>query len=156
MPVNGGMGGMGQMVIVMGGPNGGKELAKEDLAPVLSPTQLEQFERRKKQAAQGPLGMINKAQPGFGKKNNDKGISSPLGFDFKEDAKGLRVTKVEADSRADRAGLLVDDIVDSVNDKPIDNSVQLRRALALLPSKAFQMTVKRGDEVTTLTFEKKN
>jgi hypothetical protein len=149
---NGIMGGGGAMVLMIAGQVG-KELPKDELKKVLSEVQFAEYESMLIRQAQGPF---NAAVPpaGFGKNKKDKSEdlqNSALGFTFKEKENGLIVEMVTADSRADQAGLKSGDIIDGIDDKPVDNAIQLKRAIALNSTKSLTMNVKR--EGTDLKLE---
>lgn len=149
---NGIMGGGGAMVLMIAGQVG-KELPKDELKKVLSEVQFAEYESMLIRQAQGPF---NAAVPpaGFGKNKKDKSEdlqNSALGFTFKEKENGLIVEMVTADSRADQAGLKSGDIIDGIDDKPVDNAIQLKRAIALNSAKSLTMNVKR--EGTDLKLE---
>jgi hypothetical protein len=155
-PRNNGIFAGGAMVVVMAG-QGGKEIPKDELKKVLSEVQFAEYENMLNRQAQGPF---NAAVPpaGFGKNkkdNNDEPQSSSLGFTFKEKESGLSVESVTPDSRADQAGLKAGDIIDAIDDKPIDNTVQLKRAIALNASKTLTMQVKREGTDLKLEFPSK-
>jgi S1-C subfamily serine protease len=65
------------------------------------------------------------------------------------------VESVTPDSRADQAGLKAGDIIDGIDGKPIDNTVQLKRAIALNMSKTLTMQVKRDGTDLKLEFPSK-
>jgi hypothetical protein len=155
-PRNNGIFAGGAMVVVMAG-QGGREIPKDELKKVLSEVQFAEYENMLNRQAQGPF---NAAVPpaGFGKNkknNNDDPQSSSLGFTFKEKESGLSVESVTADSRADQAGLKAGDIIDAIDGKPIDNTVQLKRAIALNTSKTLTMQVKREGTDLKLEFPSK-
>ena len=66
-----------------------------------------------------------------------RGLSSPshhvlhptLGISFRDDAKLNKVTKVDLGSTAAMGGLLVGDVIKSINGKPVQSSVELASAL---------------------------
>ena len=155
-PRNNGIFAGGAMVVMMAG-QGGKEIPKDELKKVLSEVQFAEYENMLNRQAQGPF---NAAVPpaGFGKNkknNNDDPHSSSLGFTFKEKESGLSVESVTPDSRADQAGLKAGDIIDAIDGKPIDNTVQLKRAIALNTSKTLTMQVKREGTDLKLEFPSK-
>jgi S1-C subfamily serine protease len=155
-PRNNGIFAGGAMVVVMAG-QASKEIPKDELKRVLSEVQFAEYENMLNRQAQGPF---NPAAPpaGFGKNkknNNDEPQSSSLGFTFKEKESGLSVESVTSDSRADQAGLKAGDIIDAIDGKPIDNTVQLKRAIALNTSKTLTMQVKRDGTDLKLEFPSK-
>jgi hypothetical protein len=155
-PRNNGIFAGGAMVVVMAG-QASKEIPKDELKRVLSEVQFAEYENMLNRQAQGPF---NPAAPpaGFGKNkknNNDEPQSSSLGFTFKEKESGLSVESVTPDSRADQAGLKAGDIIDGIDGKPIDNTVQLKRAIALNMSKTLTMQVKRDGTDLKLEFPSK-
>lgn len=150
---NGIMGGGGAMVLMIAGQVG-KELPKDELKKVLSEVQFAEYESMLIRQAQGPF---NAAVPpaGFGKNKKDKSEdlqNSSLGFTFKEKENGLIVEMVTPDSRADRAGLKTGDIIDGIDDKPVDNAIQLKRAIAFNSTKSLTMNVKREGTELKLEF----
>ncbi|MEQ1826722.1 MAG: PDZ domain-containing protein [Pirellula sp.] len=124
-PIGFGGGGLGQVVIRMAG-QGDKDLVADDLRDILSTDQLNEFERQKKLAANGPLGVL---PPQVAKPPGLAGETLPMGFDVEDNAKGVVVTRVEENSDASRAGIQSGDVIDAVGKTPIDTTVQLKRAL---------------------------
>jgi hypothetical protein len=155
VPVNRGMAGGAGNVVVMMAVQGGKELSKEDLAPILSPLQLKEYEGMKEAAAVGPFGMPKRpGKKDAGTNGEQTSSSSGLGFSFIESPNGLKVERVESNSQASRAGVLVGDIIDTIGDDAIDTVVQFRRALSK-SGRMFVMNVKRDGQNQALEFDGK-
>jgi C-terminal processing protease CtpA/Prc len=153
-PRNNGLLGVGGAMVVMVAGQLGKEISKEELKKILSPVQFEEYENMLNRQAQGPFN-FGGPPAGFGKNNKDDPQNSSLGFTFKEKENGLIVESVALDSRADQAGLKVGDIIDGIDDKPIDNAVQLKRAIASNTKTVLIMQVKREGTELRLEFQKK-
>lgn len=75
--------------------------------------------------------------------------TSPLlGVGIERHERGVRVTVVVQDSAADKAGLLVGDILTAIDDQPIIGEYMLPATVAgMAPGDALRLTVLRDDEV---------
>jgi serine protease Do len=84
---------------------------------------------------------------GFG----GKAPEAYLGLNFDPDSKGCKITKVTADSPAQKAGLKVDDIVPMFDGQKIGGSDDLTRVLMKKrPGNEVEVIVRRGDETVNL------
>ena len=80
----------------------------------------------------------------------------PVGVEYEVTADGLRVSLVEPGSLADRAGIQIDDVLQSVNKVPIRNVKQFDSRLhTLRPGIDTEFAVRRGNEERVLSAEVK-
>ena len=74
-----------------------------------------------------------------------------LGIVLEEDAAGPRIAQVLADSAAERAGLLINDVVLKVNDKETkDRRTLIETVRGYQPGEQIQLAIRRGDEDLTV------
>jgi len=66
---------------------------------------------------------------------------------YAERVKGVIVTDVEPGSRADEAGLEVDDVILDVNRKPVRTEEEFAEAIREISNEAIGLRVRRGDDV---------
>jgi len=85
--------------------------------------------------------LFNLFKPGEG--------SNPIGFDIDRE---LRVTKVEKESAAGKAGLLVGDVLQKVNGKEVSTRDDAARHLARPQGGEITLVVDREGEPVTLTY----
>lgn len=149
----GAFGGVGGNLVVMIAGNHNKQLKQDDLKPILTPTQLAEWNRLQNKLAQGPLAGIPGMQPPKPRKEDQAdGFNSALGFRAVTAEDKIIVEEVRPDSDAQRAGLLAGDIIDSINGAPIDTTVQLKRALSKI-GKKWTIDVRRNGTLINLGVE---
>jgi hypothetical protein len=151
-PQPAGMLGGGQLIVMVAGQQPA-ELNPDVLKPILSDVQMAELKRRQELTAQGPFGALNRILPPAlqGQPGLPAATPSSLGFSFAEKEQGLEVVSVEDNSEAFKMGLMVGDIVDSVQGIPIDTAIQLKRAIGKRTQEPFKIHVKRGGQVVELT-----
>lgn len=145
----------GAMVIMIAGANL-KSLKSDDLSDVLSPVQLAEFKRQQDQVIAGPLGALP-GMPGVkpakrGAKEQSEKFTSNLGFTAEEADGRLVIREVKPDSAAEQAGLRSGDLIDSLDDNPVDTLVQLKRALSKV-GKKWEMQIRRNDQLIKVSNE---
>jgi len=75
-------------------------------------------------------------------------------FDLDENAKGVLITEVTADSPAEKGGMKHNDVVVELNDEPVESADIFRRRIAMLkPGSKVKLVVWRGGRRKSLTVE---
>lgn len=147
--MNGGMGGMGNVIVMIAGGQT-KPLSVEKITEILSPVQLTEYKRQQDKLAQGPLAQLpGMPRPKKKADATDNGTELGVGFSIEETKEGLVVRAVKEDSLASKASIKVGDVVDSINDAPVDTVVQLKRSLAKA-SESWRIKVRRQGELVEL------
>jgi serine protease Do len=89
--------------------------------------------------------------PGGGGKGKDLAKGRLGGVEFAADATELKVTKVEAGSGADKAGLKVDDVITAVKGKKVASASEWRSEIERgKAGEEITLEVRRGSETVTL------
>jgi hypothetical protein len=147
-----GMFGGGQMIVMMAGQQHA-DLAADDLKPILSEVQMVELKRKQDLAAQGPFGALRGLLPPAlqGQLGLPTASPSSMGFSFVEKEQGLEVVSVDDNSEASKMGLMVGDIVDAVQEMPVDTAIQLKRAVNKRTKELIKIRVKRGGQIVELT-----
>lgn len=129
--------------------NKGARISKEQVQDILTEAQMELFDESEEDSR--GFGGVNKLMNQF-LGVNPKAKKATLGVKLKSGGGGLVVDSVLPDSRAEEMGIQPDDVIDSVNDDPVDTAFQLSQAIKDAGD-TFRITIIRNKK--TLQLESK-